>query len=288
GIPIVDSYEMLLIDEVSLIGSSAINNEKIEIIELCEKYGKHIMVDKPAVVNRDGLERLKAVIDRGQIQVGMMLTERFHPAIYTLKQYIEQGELGEIVSIAMRKPHQLNEATRPQWFFEKEQCGGILIDLLIHDFDLLTWFTGKAIQQTEGYVGKNILAEYPTFYNTVNLQVRMEDDVVMQLYADWHTADKSWTWGDGRIFVTGTKGFAELRLSGEPENEGSPMMLLVNDQAEWETVDLQQCPNTITDDFLERIQGNPSLLTHENILAASEAVINADEHVTYMVAPYKG
>lgn len=284
----VDSAECLLVNEISVIGSSAINREKIDVIELCEQYGKHIMVDKPAVVNRSDLERLKAVAERGRIQIGMLLTERFHPAVYTLKRVIDQGQLGEIVSIGMRKPHRLNAASRPDWFFDKSQCGGILIDLLIHDYDLLTWFTGTSVAATVGTVGKNILPNYPSFYNTVNAQVTMSDGVVMQLYADWHTADQSWTWGDGRIFVTGTKGFAELRLSGESKNEGQPLMLLVNDQQQWHEVSILQPAMTITEDFIRRLEGESGMLNHHEIVAASEAVIKADEQVDYTVTPFKG
>lgn len=287
NLPLVDDAASLLISEVEVIGSSAINNEKIDIIELCEQHGKSIMVDKPAIVNARDLQRLQAVIERGRIQVGMLLTERFHPAVYTLKQLIEQQQLGEIVSISMRKPHRLNAATRPDWFFNKEQCGGILIDLLIHDYDLLTWLTGNSIVSSSGTVGKNVLPEHSSFYNTVNVQVTMSDGVVMQLYADWHTAQQSWTWGDGRIFVTGTKGFAELRLNGEPGSDAAPLLLLVNDQLPWHEVELQPPAVTITADFLQRLDGRASSLTHQHIVGAHQAVIAADEQVDYAVTPYK-
>lgn len=53
-IPIVDDLAMVISPSVHIVGSSAINNEKIDVIELCEKYNKHVMLDKPAVTNRDG------------------------------------------------------------------------------------------------------------------------------------------------------------------------------------------------------------------------------------------
>lgn len=288
-LPIAANAESLLGPEIALIGSSAINSEKIDIVELCEQYGKSIMLDKPAVVNRRDLQRLEAVIKRGRIEVGMLLTERFHPAIYTLKQLIDEQQLGEIVAISMRKPHRLNAASRPGWFFDKAQCGGILIDLLIHDYDLLAWLTGNEVVSSTGTVGKNVLPEHPTFYNTVNVQVTMDDGVVMQLYADWHTAEHSWTWGDGRIFVTGTRGFAELRLNGEPQSGSAPMLLLVNDQLPWHEAALRQPPVTITADFLQRVNGAASSqITHQHILQAHQAVMMADEQVEYAVTPYKG
>lgn len=69
-VPFVSDKELLLNESISIVGSAAINNEKIGIIELCEKYGKHVMLDKPAVTNRNDFERLKSVVDHGKIQIG--------------------------------------------------------------------------------------------------------------------------------------------------------------------------------------------------------------------------
>jgi predicted dehydrogenase len=282
GVPLAEDIESLLDDSVSLVGCASINEQKINIIELCESRGKHVMIDKPAVTNAEGLERLRAVIERGRIQIGMLLTERFHPAVYTLKQQIEQGVLGDIVSIGMRKPHRLDAPNRPEWFFSKQQSGGILIDLLVHDFDLLRWFTGKELEKIDGYIGKTILPEYPSFYNTANVQVIMEDCIVAQLYADWHTPDTSWTWGDGRIFATGTEGFAELRLQGDPFVQEESVMIQLTNGEPAALIPLQRPPHSITEDFIRRIQGLDCILTHEDILKTTEATITADRLSTYL------
>lgn len=117
--------------EVQIVGSSAINNEKIDVIELCEKYGKHVMLDKPLVTSRKGLSRLEAVFGRKKIQVGMMLVSRDRSSIYTLKQQIDEGQLGEIVSITMRKPHRLSPETRQSWHFEGKPYSVSHQDLLL-------------------------------------------------------------------------------------------------------------------------------------------------------------
>lgn len=276
GIPLAENMESLLGDSVKIVGCAAVNEDKIRIIEICENRGKHVMVDKPAVTGEDGLFRLKAVLERGKIQVGMLLTERFHPAIYTLKKHIDDGILGEIVTIGMRKPHRLNADKRPAWFFSKEQSGGILIDLLVHDFDLLRWFTGKEIDRIDGYVSKTILSEYPTFYNAVNVHVVLDDGIVAQLYADWHTPNQSWTWGDGRIFVTGTEGMVELRLQGDPFVHEDAVMIQLTNQESAVMVPLLSPPYTITEDFVRRIQGHEAILNHEDILKTTEATIKGD------------
>jgi predicted dehydrogenase len=278
GIPRVADREVLLGDEVDLVGCAAINREKIDIIELCESRGKHVMVDKPAVTNRAALERLEAVIGRGRIQVGMLLTERFRGALYTLKGMIDRGELGRIVGITMRKPHRLNAPARPQWHFSRALNGGLIIDLFIHDFDLVRWLTGEEWAESRAVMTKNILPEYPDFYDTAVLQGVTDGGVAVQLYADWHTPDKSWTWGDCRLFVTGTEGSAELRLEGDPlVAPRESLFILVQHRAEARRIPCFEPPVRIGADFLARIEGRRSVLTHADIVAASRAAIASDE-----------
>lgn len=281
GIPLVRNKEALLGDSVVVVGCAALNNEKIDVLEMCESRGKHVMVDKPAVVDSEGLQRLKAIVERGSIQIGMLLTERFHPAIYALKKQIEQGAIGDIVSIGMRKPHRLDAANRPEWFFSKQQSGGILIDLLVHDFDLLRWLTGKEIESFGGFVGKTILPEKPSFYNSATVQLLMEGSIACQLYADWHTPVGSWTWGDGRIFVTGTESFVELRLHGDPSVGPDPVVIRSTNGNSVEMLTAMQAPCSITEDFMRRIGGGESIITHEDIVKATEATIWADSQVKY-------
>src|SRR5690625_7036805 len=102
NIDIKNDLDSLLSQEVNVVGSAAINNRKVDIIEMCEKYRKDIMVDKPLVTNKEDFKRVKEVIDRNKIQVGMLLTERFSQSLYTLKQKVIKGEIGIIVSIKRR------------------------------------------------------------------------------------------------------------------------------------------------------------------------------------------
>ena len=278
AVPLLDDPSGLADESVKLIGSSAVNNQKIDIIEWCERHGKHIMVDKPAVTGRNGLERLEAVIGRGNIQIGMLLTERFRASTVTLKKAIEAGKLGKIVSITMRKPHKLNPASRPAWHFSKEQNGGIVIDLFVHDFDLLRWLTGQEPVNVQAQMAKHVLPEYPDFYDAASAQVLMSGGTIAQLYSDWHTPEQSWTWGDCRIFVTGTEGCAELRLSGDPSvNPKEELYFQITRSEPFVKVELDKPERNMMQDFLDRIAGKPSVLTHRDILETSRATVIADE-----------
>lgn len=283
GLELTGDRESMLADEgVGIIGCAAINDEKMDVIELCELHGKPVMIDKPAVTDRAGLIRLRGLLDRGRIEVGMMLTERFRPSLHTVHRMIRAGELGDIIHISMRKPHRLNPETRPAWHFDRGQSGGIINDLFVHDFDLLRWLTGREVETSSGYLAKHILPEYPTFYDAAGVQVFMAGGITAQLYADWHTPAGSWTWGDGRIFITGTRGIAEIRLEGDPLLSSDEVALVITDQ-ELRSLPLTAPAFSLSQDFLNRVAGEAGLITHDDIYKASEATVMADEGARILI-----
>jgi predicted dehydrogenase len=274
-----DSVQDLLRDSIDIVGCADINVRKMDVIECCEQNGIHIMVDKPAVTTLKQYGRLEKVLTANRIQVGMMLTERFQPVFQTLKSFIDQKKFGDITHISMRKPHRLG-SKREAWFFSKSLSGGIIVDLLVHDFDLLRWLTGKKVTHLQGYTMKNSLPEYEDFYDTASLSVLLDNKLPVQLYTDWHTPSASWTWGDGRVFITGTKGCAELRLQGDPFIEKQSLFFYGNHQAPIEKIPLQQQQDdNLTADFLNRIQGKTHMITHQSILNATLDTLLADAKV---------
>lgn len=276
GVPLLTQEKDFFALKPLVVGTSAVNNEKIDVIEICERYGIHVIADKPIVTNMDDYKRLKKITDAGVIEVGLMLTERFSPPIYALWKMVQEGVLGELISFSMTKPHKLNEKSRASWHFSKHQNGGIVIDLLIHDFDLIRWFTGSQMEDCAGYVKKNTTLHYPEFYDSVHTVVKMENGVLATLEADWWTPDAYFTWGDGRIFCTGTLGRAEIRATGDQNNK-SPYGLLVTRDKECRMYDNIKPPVTLAEDFLNRIEGKKDvLISTQDVLNATYDTLVAD------------
>lgn len=276
NLPVFHSIEDVLNERLDIVGSASVNKEKIEVIERCEKLGIHVMVDKPIIHSEETFTRLKKVLSRGSIQVGMMLTERFQPHFMELKRMIDNDMFGKITHLSLRKPHKLSKDFREEWFFKKEQSGGIIMDLCIHDFDLIRWLTQKEVTSISGYMSKNILFEYPDFFDLVQLQVLLDEEIPVQLYADWHTPSASWTWGDGRVFITGTKGCAELRLQGDPYISSDPLLIYTSHEQQTRIIDLPNISTNISEDFVSRLKGEPHFITHKDILMATLATLKAD------------
>jgi predicted dehydrogenase len=278
GLPYINDAEELFALKPEIIGTSAVSSSKINIIEACETHGVHVIADKPAVTRLKDYERLEKVISGGRIQIGLMLTARFAPTAFSLRNLIKQGRFGEIVSFNMQSPHRLNKKKRPDTFFSKEQNGSLIVDLLIHDFDLLRWFTGSEIEETSGYISKSAHSEYKSFYDSASVIVKMNNGVVATLETDWWIPDNYWNWGDGRISCVGTKGRAEIRLEGNSEANCETVLIVTDEEGNKEKYAEEPMLVNIYQDFINRINGNlDNIITHNDILKSSYASLLADE-----------
>ncbi len=92
-------------------------------------HGVHVLVEKPiASTSQEGCDIVKAAHDKGvTLMVGHV--ERFNPAAQTIKKAIE-GE--DILSI---------QIARVGPFPPRMSNVGVVIDLAVHDIDLIRWFT---------------------------------------------------------------------------------------------------------------------------------------------------
>ena len=280
GVTLIEDEEVFFDLEPDIIGTSEVNNKKIDIIEKCDKRCIHVMVDKPAVTNIKDYEKLSKIVDKDKIKVGMMLTERFNPPIFSAWKLIKNGEIGELISLTFMKPHRLREGSREPWHFSKTENGGIIIDLLIHDFDLIRWFTDSEILDSYGYIRNAGHSRYPDFFDSTNIIMKTQNGVVASLEADWRLPDKYWTWGDGRINCVGTCGRIEVKTVGDLAVKKEPYATLITNDGEYRILDNEPVPTSLTQDFLERIAGKKEvIITSTDILKALHAALVVDERV---------
>jgi predicted dehydrogenase len=275
SVPLVEDMEEIFDLNIDIVGTSAVNSDKIHIVEECSKRGIHIIADKPLVVNKEQYKRLEKVIKDKKIQVGLMLAMRFMPSIYTLKKIISENQIGRLLNVEILTPHRLQAKHRQKWFFDKNKNGGVIVDLLLHDIDLFKWLAESTIDSYSGFVHETSLPENDRFMDSANFLVSSKSGVAGYLRTDWHMTDSHWTWGDLRIFCVGTNGAAETRVLGDPVTKEEVVVLYKEGQPTAK-IPIEECKSSSTKDFLNRINGKDYMVSHEDILEASRLSIEFD------------
>ena len=236
GVKPVESFERLLEDpSIRLIAAAAIPCDRGPIGCRVMNAGKDYFSDKTPFTTLDQLAQArKTVAETGRKHM-VYFSERLHveSAVFA-GQLIEEGAVGRVVQVVGFGPHRLSAPSRPAWFFNKAQYGGILCDIGSHQFEQFLHFSGE----TDATVASATIAntnnpEYPELEDFGEAHLIGNNGATNFIRVDWLTPDASRTWGDGRTFILGTKGYIEIRKYVEVgRGEGGDQLYLVNQEKE--------------------------------------------------------
>ena len=224
-VPRIDDLTTLLADPtLDLVLIAARPDRRADLAIRAMEAGLDVMVDKPGCVDAGQLARLRETVARTGRIWSVNFSERFEvPATTLATRLVAEGAIGRVVHTVGLGPHRLNAATRPGWFWEPATYGGILTDIASHQIEQFLHFTGsETAEVTMARVANHANPDHPRFQDFGELALRA-GDVSGYVRVDWYTADALPTWGDGRLFLTGTGGSIELRkyvdVAGRPDGD---------------------------------------------------------------------
>lgn len=230
-VPRVESLDALLSDPaIDMILIADIPARRADLALKAMRAGKDVMTDKPGCTTPDQLAALRTcVAETGRIW-SVDFSERFEvPAVTRAAELVAEGAIGRVLQTVGLGPHRLNRATRPAWFFDPAQYGGILVDIASHQIDQFLFLTGaEAAEVVAARVGNLGHPEDPGLedFGEILLSSPQGHGYIR---VDWFTPDALPTWGDGRLTILGTEGSIELRkyvdIAGRP---GTDHLFLVN------------------------------------------------------------
>ncbi len=146
-----------------------------DIALTCIERGIHVMVEKPITSSvEEGQEIIRAARRAGvTLMVGHV--ERFNPAVEAIKDAI-RGE--DILSIAI---------TRVGPFPPRMSNVGVVIDLAVHDIDLIRWFTDSDIVDVQPQLSSAVAERE----DIALLQFRTASGVLAHINTNWLTPFKA-------------------------------------------------------------------------------------------------
>jgi len=118
-----------------LIGFDAIN------------AGVNILMEKPIADTLENARELTDAAKSAGIKLMVGHIERFNPAVMKLKEIIESDVLGKIVSICTRRVGPYNPRIRDV---------GVILDIGVHDIDVISYLYGKRVNEVYAIAGANI------------------------------------------------------------------------------------------------------------------------------------
>ena len=144
GTPVADFKQAVTDPKVEAVIVATINASLAEVSAAAIRAGKHVLVEKPAGISTEQLERLLALAGDNGVCVRVGFNHRYHPALLKAQEIFNSGVMGELMFIRGRYGHGGRVGYDKEWRADpKLSGGGELIDQGIHLIDLAGWFLGE-------------------------------------------------------------------------------------------------------------------------------------------------
>jgi UDP-N-acetylglucosamine 3-dehydrogenase len=186
------TLEQLLREGVDAVVLSVPTASHYESARKCIAAGVPVLIEKPiALDSRSG----KAIIDFARskaVPVMVGYVERYNPAVMAIRDFMAEGGLGQLFTISARRvgvmPARIKDAN-------------VLIDIGVHDIDLVAFITGRELVLRAAMGGRAKLQDRLDFA-TLALDA---EGIAVDINANWITPVKI-----RELFVTGENGLCHV------------------------------------------------------------------------------
>jgi len=154
--------------------------------------GMQVLVEKPIADTTENAEMMIEAAKKAEKVLMIGHIERFNPAVIRLKEIINSGILGKIVSISTKRVGPYNPRIRDV---------GVILDIGVHDIDIISYLYGKKINSVYAIAG----ADIHSFEDHASIILRMDHDFAGVVETNWLTPHKV-----RQLTAIGVKGVAYL------------------------------------------------------------------------------
>jgi len=154
--------------------------------------GVNVLVEKPIA---DTVENAKDMITKAKkegVKFSVGHIERFNPAVQKLKQLIKNDTLGKVVTMSSKRVGPYNPRIRDV---------GIIVDLGVHDIDIMSYLLEEKVKTVYATGGKRI---HP-FEDFATILMTFGNSSTGLIDTNWHTPHKVRS-----LTVVADKGIAEV------------------------------------------------------------------------------
>ncbi|HUL39438.1 MAG TPA: Gfo/Idh/MocA family oxidoreductase [Methanomassiliicoccales archaeon] len=192
GVKCFDSIEDLLA-QVEAVSVCTITTTHFDVASRAIKAGRHLLVEKPFTGSSVMAAELCKMAETEGVTLGAGFVERYNPVVGVAKEAVREGRFGKLITFASR---------RVSSFPTRIRDVGVILDLGIHDVDVLRYITGGEARSVFALGG---LFNNSPFEDHANLLIEMGGSVVAFIEVNWLTPMKV-----RKVSLTCSGGYVQL------------------------------------------------------------------------------
>ena len=188
-----DYVRMLDGEQLDAVIIAVPTNNHFEVALEAIQRGIPLLIEKPIASTVAEGRQLVAAAEARCLLLMVGHIERFNPSVTALKAHLADGELGRVFQI---------DAHRQGPFPDRVRDVGVVIDLAVHDLDVMRYVSGAEITRVYAETERHIHSERE---DLVCALTRMSDGTIGTLTINWLTPTKI-----RELYVTGERGMFRL------------------------------------------------------------------------------
>ncbi len=264
-----DSVDELLNQDIDAVYiATPVFCHKEQVFKAADK-GKHILLEKPMGITSDEAREIEEYCENKNVLLGVGFMMRFHDAHRVIKEYIEKGAIGEVVS-AYAKFNCWSPVSPVKWRQTKAfSGGGTMMDMGIHCIDLLQYLTGLKTEEVTGMCGNQIF-EYPDTEDAASAVLRVNNGALFTVEANFNIPDAI---GGCKFEIYGTKGVISADGTIGQVEKGSVKLTAITEEGAVSIKPLEYVGGNM---YTKEIQKFSDAVINKTIapVTAAEAILN--------------
>lgn len=142
GAIVYPSLEEMLPD-VDVVDICSPTHLHYEMALLAAEAGKHIVCEKPLARTTQQAQKIVHACRKAGVQLLVAHVVRFFPEYALAQAAVAEGQIGKPGVIRLHRGSYRPKKPAGNWFLDEVKSGGILMDLMIHDYDYARWIAGE-------------------------------------------------------------------------------------------------------------------------------------------------
>lgn len=144
GVAVASSFEELL-ERVDVVDVCSPTHRHAEHAIAAAEAGRHVICEKPLARTLQDAEVILAACARNGVGLFVAHVVRFFPEYEAAQRIVAGGAIGDPAVLRLKRASFRPRQAPGHWLFKPEQSGGMVVDLMIHDFDFARWVAGEVL-----------------------------------------------------------------------------------------------------------------------------------------------
>ncbi len=171
-------YKALLKENLDAVSVCVPTSQHAKVALDVIARGVNLLVEKPLAGSLAEAQEVVKAADKAGVTLAVGHVERHNPVVAVVKRSLAAGDYGDLITIAAR---------RVSSFPPRVRDVGVVMDLGVHDIDILRYLVGSPVRSVYALSGRRV---HDRFEDHANLLLRFENGVHGFIEVNWLTPMK--------------------------------------------------------------------------------------------------